>query len=69
MKRKILLFFAMSLIYSEALTQSLRKPNLEEDFMRNESPDIQKAIADIGYESSLEMRLTYNVPFVYILNS
>lgn len=63
MKRKILLFFAMSLIYSEALTQSLRKPNLEEDFMRNESPDIQKAIADIGYESSLEMRLTYNVPF------
>lgn len=53
----------MSLIYSEALAQSLRKPNLEEDFMRNESPDIQKAIADIGYESSLEMRLTYNVPF------
>lgn len=63
MKRKILLFFAMSLIYSAALAQSLRKPNLEEDFMRNESPDIQKAIADIGYESSLEMRLTYNVPF------
>lgn len=53
----------MSLIYSAALAQSLRKPNLEEDFMRNESPDIQKAIADIGYESSLEMRLTYNVPF------
>lgn len=63
MKRKILLFIAMPLIYSGALAQSLRKPNLEESFMRNKSSDIQKAIADIGYESSLEMRLTYNVPF------
>lgn len=53
----------MPLIYSGALAQSLRKPNLEESFMRNKSSDIQKAIADIGYESSIEMRLTYNVPF------
>ena len=63
MKREILLFIAMPLIYSGALAQSLRKPNLEESFMRNKSSDIQKAIADIGYENSLEMRLTYNVPF------
>ena len=63
MKRKILLFIAMPLIYLGALAQSLRKPNLEESFMRNKSSDIQKAIADIGYESSIEMRLTYNVPF------
>lgn len=53
----------MPLIYSGALAQSLLKPNLEESFMRNKSSDIQKAIADIGYESSIEMRLTYNVPF------
>lgn len=53
----------MPLIYSGALAQSMRKPNLEESFMRNKSSDIQKAIADIGYESSIEMRLTYNVPF------
>lgn len=63
MKRKIFLFIAMPLIYSGALAQSLRKPNIEESFMRNKSSDIQKAIADIGYESSIEMRLTYNVPF------
>lgn len=63
MKRKILLSIAIALIYSVASAQSLRKLNIEEDFIQNVSPDIQKAITDIGYESSLEMRLTYNVPF------
>ncbi len=63
MKRKFLLSIALALIYSTAGAQSLRKPDVEEEMLREGYAKIQNAVTNIGREKSLEMRLAYNVPF------